>query len=498
VSDERRARDRRSVILLFLSFFLAVQLHWGFAVLGLWIILLGQLEHRGVLDRWGATRVLGAILMIRTRRGQRALERLARPRRMWRWFGELSLWTCGAAMFVIILLLVLSIASALIFGVPKSDIPPSQLILIPGVNPIIPFWWPVLAIIGALVIHEYGHALQARAHGMRVRAFGLLMLGPLPLGAFAEPEGKELFEAPRRERMRMFAAGPAVNIYAALFTWLLIGALATQFAATDPGVHAPAIIEGAPADEAGLEPWEIITHFNGTAVTNPEELSAELAEHSAGDNVSLMVLSSPDSNGDRSLRTVNVTLADRHEYYLEQNLSEADIDSYGIEKGDAFLGVSGMAGGTAGLDRIAGPLASNYDQPWYIDGLAMLIQPIRIISTPIEHEGQIMDVHEQEYLETEGWLGDALGTEVMLALITGLFWFVWMNLGLGFANLIPMIPFDGGHLMKDGLQSTGELINRFSKNPHPLKVEPVVRRISSLSSLFLLIALMLLMFAQYL
>jgi membrane-associated protease RseP (regulator of RpoE activity) len=86
----------------------------------------------------------------------------------------------------------------------------------------------------------------------------------------------------------------------------------------------------------------------------------------------------------------------------------------------------------------------------------------------------------------------------MLALITGLFWFVWMNLGLGFANLIPMIPFDGGHLMKDGLQSTGELINRFSKNPHPLKVEPVVRRISSLSSLFLLIALMLLMFAQYL
>ena len=52
---------------------------------------------------------------------------------------------------------------------------------------------------------------------MRIRAFGLLQLGPLPLGAFAEPQYEELTNAPSKERMRMFAAGPATNIFAASF-----------------------------------------------------------------------------------------------------------------------------------------------------------------------------------------------------------------------------------------------------------------------------------------
>ena len=72
----------------------------------------------------------------------------------------------------------------------------------------IPLWWGLIGFIVALVIHEFGHGLLARGHGMRIRSFGLLQLGPLPLGAFAEPEGEELFKAPRRERQRMFAAGP--------------------------------------------------------------------------------------------------------------------------------------------------------------------------------------------------------------------------------------------------------------------------------------------------
>lgn len=500
MSDARRERDRRALILLFISGFLAIQIHWAFAVLGLWIVILGQLENRGFLDRWNATRVLGGILMIRTKRGQRALEKIAQPRKAWRVFGEISLWTCYGAMFLIIGLLLLSIISAIMYGVPKSEAPPSQMILIPGVNPIIPFWWPALAIIGALVIHEYGHALQARAHGMRVRSFGLLMLGPLPLGAFAEPEAEELFKAPRRERVRMFAAGPAINLYAALFTWLLIGALATQFAAADPGVHASGIIEDAPADLAEIQPWEIITHFDGIEVSTAQGLSNEIGKFKAGDEVTVRVLSH-ENQGIRTERIVNVTLADRHEYYLTQeNLSAAERDwvEGNVNPGDAFLGVSGMAGGTVGMDRIAGPLSENQDSSLIFKGLGAALQPIIIISTPIEHGGQIMDPNEMEYLEADGWLGDLLGKQIMILLITGLFWFVWMNLGLGFANLIPIIPFDGGHLMKDMLHWIAETVNRFTKNPHPMKVEPFVNRISSLSSLILFFVLLLLMFAQYL
>ena len=108
------------------------------------------------------------------------------------------MWTCFFVMIFIVLFLLLSFGSALIYGVPKSDAPASQLIVLPGINPIIPFWWPAIAFVGALVIHEFAHALQARAHGMRVRSVGLLMLGPFPAGAFVEPEFEELTKTPRR------------------------------------------------------------------------------------------------------------------------------------------------------------------------------------------------------------------------------------------------------------------------------------------------------------
>ena len=59
------------------------------------------------------------------------------------------------------------------------DVPPptaSELVAIPGINPMIPLWWGVIGFIVALVIHEFGHGLLARGHGMRIRSFGLLQL----------------------------------------------------------------------------------------------------------------------------------------------------------------------------------------------------------------------------------------------------------------------------------------------------------------------------------
>ena len=89
VSDARRARDRRALILIFISAFLAVQVHWGFAALCIWVLILGHLERRGVLDRWDASRVLGGLLMLRTKRGQDTIEKVARPRRFWGRYGDI-------------------------------------------------------------------------------------------------------------------------------------------------------------------------------------------------------------------------------------------------------------------------------------------------------------------------------------------------------------------------------------------------------------------------
>jgi membrane-associated protease RseP (regulator of RpoE activity) len=109
-----------------------------------------------------------------------------------------------------------------------------------------------------------------------------------------------------------------------------------------------------------------------------------------------------------------------------------------------------------------------------------------------------MAPQESDMIEASGPLGDLLGTEIMLAMITAMFWFVWMNLGLGFANLIPMVPFDGGHLFRDWLHDKIDRLSRFSSNPHPLQTEHLAQRISSMSSLILLLALVLMILTPYL
>lgn len=498
MSDTRAARDRRALILIFVSAFLAAQWHWAFGVLGLWVLILSQLERRGILDKWNATRVLGGLLMLRSNRGQDTIERVAKPRAFWRAYGEISMWTCFLVMIFIVLFLMLSFGSALIYGVPKSDAPASQLIVLPGINPIIPFWWPAIAFVGALVIHEFAHALQARAHGMRVRSVGLLMLGPFPAGAFVEPEFEELTKAPRRERARLFAAAPATNMYAGLFSWLLICLLASQLSVINPGVHASGIIEESAAAESGLQPWEIITHVDENPVPTAAEMTEQLDSHLAGETVNLTILSHPDDNGMRAERVISVTLSSKWDYLKTQNMTDEQIESMGVDKDDAFLGVSGMASGSSGIDRLVGPMAWENDQPMYVDALGLAVQPFVLIGIPINFDGQIMTSQEMDFIEADGLLGNLLGTTVLMSIITLLFWFIWWNLGLGLANLIPIIPFDGGHLMKDFLGVVVGGIHRFTRNPHALKTEMTVSKISSFSSLFLFMGLLLIIVAQQL
>ena len=105
----------------------------------------------------------------------------------------------------------------------QQVLPATDILFIPGVTSFVPIFWPILALIVTVVIHEYGHGLQARAHGMRIRSFGVLIAGIIPVGAFYEPEQEEIRIAPSRERLRLFAAGPSINI---VLTYILVVLLA--------------------------------------------------------------------------------------------------------------------------------------------------------------------------------------------------------------------------------------------------------------------------------
>ena len=466
---------------------------WLVVLFGLWYAGLVYAESSGVLDRYDATRALGVILMVRTRRGMRLLESISKPKRFWRGFGEVSIWLCFVVMFMVVLLLLLT-AIAIAINPPDDPLPASDLLLIPGVTSFVPFWWPALALIIAIVIHEYSHGIQARAHGMRLRSFGVLQLGPLPIGAFAEPEEAEMGRAPRRDRLRLFAAGPSINIFATYLVLILLSTVANGMVAEHDGVHSRGIVVGGGAEEAGLLPFETITHIDGKEISEYSDFSREMGDIAAGDEALLTVLSKSEASDSWSERTIVVTMGDRYQYYIDEcgddqgciDGTEELLETWGIKRGDAFLGVSGLVSSTGGVDVYADIVGGEYSA--YETGIITAIRPLLMLNVPISNDGQTMIMQERGMLVAgDGAIASIIGTDGMLMLFDFLFWLVWINFLLGFANLIPMIPFDGGHLVRDGVHS---LLRRFRRNSHPIRIEILSNRISSLSSIFILLVLL--------
>ena len=124
----------------------------------------------------------------------------------------------------------------------QQVLPATDILFIPGVTSFVPIFWPILALIVAVVVHEYGHGLMARAHGMRIRSFGVLVAGIIPVGAFYEPDQEEMRIAPQRDRLRMFAAGPSVNIVMTYLVVILLAFVSTGLTAKQDGVYALSLI----------------------------------------------------------------------------------------------------------------------------------------------------------------------------------------------------------------------------------------------------------------
>ena len=480
------------LLLLFLAHSLGAPI-WLVVMLGMWYAGLVYAESAGLLDRFDATRALGVILMIRTKRGMRLLDFVSKPKRFWRAFGELSIWLCFFVMFMVVLLLFLSAISVAI-SPPDDPLPASDLLLIPGVTSFVPFWWPALALIVAIVIHEYSHGIQARAHGMRLRSFGVLQLGPLPVGAFAEPEEAEMGRAPRRERLRLFAAGPSINIFATYIVLILLSSVASGMVAENEGVHARGIVVGGGAEEAGLLPYETITHIDGNRIWGNSDFSSEMDDIAAGDEAILTVLSWSEDGDSWSERSLVVTMGDRYQYYIDEcngdetciEETSALLDFWEVSPGDAFLGVSNLVSSTGGVDGYANIIEGEYSA--FGTALSTFIRPLLMLNVPIANDGQTMIPQERGMLIAgEGSIASILGTDGMLMLFDFLFWLVWINFLLGFANLIPMIPFDGGHLVRDGIHS---FLRKIRRNTHPMRIEVLSNRISSLSSIFILLVLL--------
>src|SRR3989442_877975 len=268
------------------------------AAIVLWSLLLYVLQKRGLLERRGlapSPPPAGPFLMWKTLRGRQLIDRLARPKRFWRVFGDNAIVLVGPTMLGTTAPPPGGGAPRPNAAIPNKPPPPETLLGLPGINPIIPLGYGILGLAVAIILHEFSHGILSRVANIKIRSLGLIFL-IFPIGAFVEPDEDELRALPRRERGRLYAVGPATNVLLAiLFATLFSTLILTSVSPVHHGVGIVGFTANSPAALAGMQPNTVITSINNTEVHTYNEFVAALTAVQA--NTTIRVIAYNPANG---------------------------------------------------------------------------------------------------------------------------------------------------------------------------------------------------------
>jgi len=334
--------------------------------------------------------------------------------------------TLGVVMVVVVsafmtLALILAVPQLLVHTPEPTGIyDPRNILAIPGVNQAIPITAAVfIGLLLTIVVHEFGHAILARVEDMRVRSMGLL-IAVIPIGAFVEPDEEDVEVAKGMPKIRMFGAGITNNIVVGLacfgLMFLLMGMATPLSVPLVQGVY-----KDFPAADVGLQGYSVITGINGVPVTSQEEVSAFMDGTRPGETVTLT------AEKDGVERTYTLTLAE----WPEALASDRDSGFMGVYYYNAPL-VKEHLGNVADLGLLA---------PLYLT-----IAPIDAFIQGNTQQLAILLADTPEQVAWKEPFPFFWGT-VHLA-----FWLGWFNLLVGMFNAIPIVPLDGGYIMKEGVE----------------------------------------------
>src|SRR5262245_4856288 len=266
-----------------------------------------------------------------------------------------------------------------------------------------------LFVLGVLIfVHELGHFLMARAHGVRVLRFSLgfdpkifkftrggteYSIGIIPLGGFVKLAGEtvddertgapdEFLSKSKWVRFQVYLAGPIMNLllaFVVLAFVLMQGADVPLYQSSPPIVGA--VQANSPADRAGVKPGDRIVSIDGRSTSTWDALDLEVT---------------PKAN-----QPLKVAI-DRHGERLDLEITPAAFSKYelgdlgvrpvfrpqfvdlvpgkpaaraGIQRGDVVLAVDGQRG---------------IDQPAVIDKIKK--SPGTVIAFTVERNGEAQDI----------------------------------------------------------------------------------------------------------
>ncbi len=331
----------------------------------------------------------------------------------------------------------------------------------------------VLAVITMIFLHELGHYLTARSAGMKVTEF-FLGFGPrlwsvrrgetvyglkaIPVGAYVRIIGMNNLEevSPTEEhrtyrskpywrRMSVAVAGSTVHFLLALiliFSFLVVGGRTE--AVPSPEWTVTGVMRGTPADRAGLMPGDRITSVNGSPVTTmvdmvevlPEPGSSVILGVQRGGDVlvrSLTLGAHPEDSSRGYVGIASGTAQLRQS--VEVGYLEAvpdTLDEFGFLVKESVLGI-GRFFSPSGLNNFFRDVA---DQPAQ-QGITPIDSGITT-AVPSDDQGRVISIFGALRIGadlTENGYGNLL---LFLALL---------NVFIGVFNLIPLLPFDGGHVV---------------------------------------------------
>lgn len=374
-----------------------------------------------------ALTLLGPALMIKTKRGRSALERWARFRRFWTVAADVGIALAALAMVAIVVLLVIDAIVSLRLN-PSSAPPVSEALGIPGINPLIPIGYGIVALVVGVVLHELAHGVVARSQGIGVKTLGILWC-VVPVGAFVEQDDTDMQAATRRKRDRVAAAGVLANFALMVVFFVALSLLiASSVQPNANGVGVAAVESNTPAANATLAAGDIIVSINGTATTSATLFENSLADTHPGQVVTVVYYSTATGG----LVTTNVTLAPSP-----------------TVAGRGFLGVAVSYLTPAELRTTlvwplgspSGPLTGAVD--WLVLPLATL-EPLGSPTTDFYHLTGPAAANPSTF-----WI-----------VANGLYFLAWLNLLLGSSNALPLIPLDGGLLFRDFAASIAARLRR--------------------------------------
>jgi len=372
--------------------------------------------------------LLGPALMIKTTRGRAALERWARFRRFWTAASDLGIALAVVAMGGILVLLAVDAALSLRLNAASAP-PVTEALGLPGINPIIPIGYGILALVVGVVLHELAHGVVARSQGIGVKSLGILWC-VVPVGAFVEQDDVEMQAASRRKRDRVAAAGVLANFGLTVIFFVALSLLVAGSVAPNANGVGVAVVEpNTPAANASLAPGDIITSINGTATTNATLFESSLVDTHPGEVVTVVYYSAAN----RSLVTTTVVLA--------PSPTVAGRGFLGVAV--TFLTPSELKGTLVWpLGSSSGPLTGAIY--WLVLPLATL-EPVGGSTIQFYHlTGPLSGANPAAF-----WL-----------VANVLYWLAWMNLLLGLSNALPLVPLDGGLLFRDFMASVAARLRR--------------------------------------